>query len=156
MKSGQIRSYFWSVFSCIRTEYRKIRTRNNSAFGHFSRSECYTMVISFPNLQTFSTNVNIPLKVTTIKKSAERYIFKVNSTTKRTMYWTLFTGCSRRLLNAEIEIMGWKVETSGKVCWLSDRKIPKTSDLRRTFLFTRTYKTLPRRKEGYSPHLKGS
>ena len=32
---------FWSVFSCIRTEYRKIRTRNNSAFGHFSCSEGY-------------------------------------------------------------------------------------------------------------------
>ena len=31
--------FFWSVFSCIRTEYRKIRTRKNSVFGHFSRSE---------------------------------------------------------------------------------------------------------------------
>ena len=45
VKCVQIRSYFWSVFSCIRTEYRKIRTRNNSAFGHFSRSvfvlECF-------------------------------------------------------------------------------------------------------------------
>ena len=51
VKSVQIRSYFWSVFSCIRTEYiyyvnlhiqseyREIRTRNNSVFGHFSRSE---------------------------------------------------------------------------------------------------------------------
>ena len=39
VKSVQIRSYFWSVFSCIRTEYKKIRTRNNSVFGHFSRSE---------------------------------------------------------------------------------------------------------------------
>ena len=29
VKSVQIRSYFWSIFSCIRTEYRKIRTRNN-------------------------------------------------------------------------------------------------------------------------------
>ena len=38
LKSVQIRSYFWSVFSCIRTEYRKIRNRNNSVFGHFSRS----------------------------------------------------------------------------------------------------------------------
>ena len=36
VKSVQIRSYFWSVFSCIRTEYgdlrSRIRTRNNSAF----------------------------------------------------------------------------------------------------------------------------
>ena len=31
----QTRSYFWSVFSCIGTEYRKIQTRNNS---HFPRS----------------------------------------------------------------------------------------------------------------------
>ena len=35
----QIRSYFWSVFSCIRDKYRKIRTRNNSILGHFSRSD---------------------------------------------------------------------------------------------------------------------
>ena len=38
-KSVQIGSYFWSVFFCIRIEYRKIRTRNNSVFGYFSRSE---------------------------------------------------------------------------------------------------------------------
>ena len=38
MKSIQSRSFFWSVFSCIRTEYRKIRTRKNSGFGHFSRT----------------------------------------------------------------------------------------------------------------------
>ena len=39
VKNVQIRSYFWSVFSCIQTECRKIRTRNNSVFGHFSSSE---------------------------------------------------------------------------------------------------------------------
>ena len=38
VKSVQIRSYFWSVFSCIQSEYRKILTRNNSVFGHFSRN----------------------------------------------------------------------------------------------------------------------
>ena len=38
-KSVQIRIFFWSVFSCTRTEYRKIRTRKNSVFGHFSRSD---------------------------------------------------------------------------------------------------------------------
>ena len=38
VKSVQIRSFFWSVFSYIRTEYRKIRTRENFVFGHFSRS----------------------------------------------------------------------------------------------------------------------
>ena len=38
MKIVQIRSYFWSAFFRIQSEYRKIRTRNNSVFGHFSRS----------------------------------------------------------------------------------------------------------------------
>ena len=43
VKSVQIRKHFWSVCSCIWTEYRKVRTRNNSVFGHFSRSaeQCY-------------------------------------------------------------------------------------------------------------------
>ena len=38
VKCVQIRSFFWSVFSRIRSEYGKIRTRKNSVFGHFSRS----------------------------------------------------------------------------------------------------------------------
>ena len=38
-ESVQIRSFFWSVFSHIRTEYGEIlRTRKNSVSGHFSRS----------------------------------------------------------------------------------------------------------------------
>ena len=39
VKSVQVRSFFWSVFSCIRTEYSKTRTRKNSVSGHFSRTE---------------------------------------------------------------------------------------------------------------------
>ena len=39
MKSVQIRSFFWSVFSRIRTECGKIRIRKNSVFGYFSRRE---------------------------------------------------------------------------------------------------------------------
>ena len=37
-KNVQIQSYFWSVFSCIWTGYRKIRTRKNSVFSHFPRN----------------------------------------------------------------------------------------------------------------------
>ena len=77
VKSIQIWSYFWSVFSGIRTEYgdllnlriqsecRKIRTRNNSVFGHFLRGEWNNYCISeciahgkyrnIPSLK-FSTN----------------------------------------------------------------------------------------------------
>ena len=53
VKSVQIRSFFWSVFSRIRTEYGKIlrispysvRIQENTdqkklVFGHFSRSDC--------------------------------------------------------------------------------------------------------------------
>ena len=35
VKSLQIRSFFWSVFSCIQSKYRKIRTRKNSIFVQF-------------------------------------------------------------------------------------------------------------------------
>ena len=38
MKSIQIRSFFWSVFSRIQSECAKIQTRKNSVFGYFSRS----------------------------------------------------------------------------------------------------------------------
>ena len=38
MKSVQIRSFFWSVFFCIQSKYRKMRTRKCSVFGQFSRS----------------------------------------------------------------------------------------------------------------------
>ena len=43
LKSVQIWSYFWSVFSCIRihSECWKIWSRNNSVFGHFSGSVRY-------------------------------------------------------------------------------------------------------------------
>ena len=48
VKSVQIWTFFWSVFSRIRTENGKIRTRKNSVFGHFSRSagNCKTSCFS--------------------------------------------------------------------------------------------------------------
>ena len=38
VKRIQLRSFFWSVFSRIRTEYGKIRTRKNSVFEHVLHS----------------------------------------------------------------------------------------------------------------------
>ena len=38
VKSVLKKNFFWPVFYCIRIEYRKMRTRKNFAFGHFSRS----------------------------------------------------------------------------------------------------------------------
>ena len=40
--SVQMRSNFWSVFSCIWIEERKIPTRNNSVFGHFPHKDNFT------------------------------------------------------------------------------------------------------------------
>ena len=56
VKSVLIRSYFCSLFSSIWTEYRKIRTRNNSLFGHFSRSASF---------RTFVKYIKIWIKVVT-------------------------------------------------------------------------------------------
>ena len=62
MKSVQIRSFFWSVFPVfglnaeiygvnlrIQCEYRKIRTRKNSVFGHFLRSVSHSILFSRHN-----------------------------------------------------------------------------------------------------------
>ena len=40
-KVSKYEVFFWSVFSCIRTEYRKIRIRKYSVFWHFSRNEWF-------------------------------------------------------------------------------------------------------------------
>ena len=42
VKSVQMRSFFWPLFSCIQSEYRKIWIRKISVFGHFSRSVWYS------------------------------------------------------------------------------------------------------------------
>ena len=46
VKNVQIQSCFWFLFSCIQPKYRKIRTRNNSVFENFSRSESKRVKIS--------------------------------------------------------------------------------------------------------------
>ena len=50
VKSVQTRSYFLFIFSCIQTEYRKIRTRNNSVFGHFLCSVYYSSSFRYAQL----------------------------------------------------------------------------------------------------------
>ena len=59
VKSLEIRSYFWSVFSCIQSEFKKIQTRNNSVYGHFSRSEVGLYEVeSVDNANMITTAVN--------------------------------------------------------------------------------------------------
>ena len=77
MKSVQIQSYFWSLFSCIQTECRKIRTRNNSVFGYFSRSERYRSKIKWQSPGFFI-----------IHFSFGNYLSKVNK--HQTKVWNMF------------------------------------------------------------------
>ena len=70
VKTIQIRRFFWSVFSCIWTEYRKIRTRKNSVFGHFLRSAiltCYVVCLSNLSKLLNGQNVHFRLKLRTYK-----------------------------------------------------------------------------------------
>ena len=34
-----MKSFFWFVFPCMQSKYRKIRTRENFALGHFLHSD---------------------------------------------------------------------------------------------------------------------
>ena len=54
VKSVPKRIFFWSVFSLVRTEYGKIRSRKNSVFGHF-----FTVVVDKSNLQNTEVSTEI-------------------------------------------------------------------------------------------------
>ena len=99
VKSVQIRSYFWSVFCCIRAEYRKIQTRNKSVFGHFSYSaglsryyssitlltECYKLgchLLDFILGRNIKAEVNERSKRTRIVFSSEEEDFIIQSVRK--------------------------------------------------------------------------
>ena len=54
VKSVQICSFFWSVFSRIHSEYGKMRTRKNSAFGNFLQWFLHmNLVFSLLNLNKY-------------------------------------------------------------------------------------------------------
>ena len=55
VKSVQIRSYFWSVFSCIRTEYGEIlRIQENTNTGKYGLEITPYLVTLYPSV--FSPN----------------------------------------------------------------------------------------------------
>ena len=70
--SVQIWNSFWSVFSCIQSEYRKMPTRKNPVFGHFSRRAEVKKEKSSSSLRNFDFtwvhfNINKPLWLLNIK-----------------------------------------------------------------------------------------
>ena len=54
VKSVQIRSFSWFVFPFIQSEYRKIRTRKNFVFGHFSHSDSFATAVAILPLDHYS------------------------------------------------------------------------------------------------------
>ena len=99
VKSVQIQSCFWSVFSRIRTlriqsKCEKIQTRNNFVFRHFSRSDSRHSILfhrnpeesKSGNINPLSTNVSIMDKSGSrfllpkcLKNTCGRVIFKVKT-----------------------------------------------------------------------------
>ena len=99
VKKVQIRSYFRSVFYCIRTECRKIQTRNKSVFRHFSCSaglsryyssitlltECYKLgchLLDFILERNIKAELNKRSKRTRIVFSSEEEDFIIQSVRK--------------------------------------------------------------------------
>ena len=83
VKSVQIRSYFWSI-----QEYSKIRTRNNSVFGHFSRSALFSKCLhkSSQILQIINSDL-INVSYPELYKS-----ISLNVSSKRQNLWKSETG----------------------------------------------------------------
>ena len=77
LKRNTVRSYFWSVFFCIRTEYRKIRTRNSTVFGHFSRNEIIHQInlLYATRLSILPENIRKPFSGYTETAQKEKMLF---------------------------------------------------------------------------------
>ena len=116
VKIVQIRSYFWSVFSCIQSEYRKIRTRNNSVFGHFSLSgEDGFYSVTFQKEFVFY-RFNIPLRgKTSLAKSKGNFslskVFDLLMKVSKKMFLPMRLYTDGELLTykvCECKIYSWK------------------------------------------------
>ena len=102
-KSVQIHSFFWSIFSCIRTEYgdflpiqsecRKVRTRKNSVLGHFSYSvqHDYNVLVSVSNSL-----------IAVLKYSKQKYHLEFSNKLKNSSMLTKHIRlCSKNLLTTK-------------------------------------------------------
>ena len=90
VKSVQIRSFFWSVFSCIQSKYRNIPARKNSAFGHFSCSvELFNITFLNPiNIRLcFTSNLCYFTCARLSKVFLKKFVTEINVNTNITYYW---------------------------------------------------------------------
>ena len=96
VKSVQIWSFFWYVFSYILSEYRKIRTGKKSVFGHFSRSyylkKTWKPVICYLKFQNSRSSKKKKKKTTT---DVWQYItFTIIVMNWFPMYWLNYLQCT--------------------------------------------------------------
>ena len=61
VKSVQIRRCFWSVFSCVQSEYMKMWTIKNSAFRNFLPSAKYTINFIKLTITSFASTICSPI-----------------------------------------------------------------------------------------------
>ena len=69
VKNVQIRSYFWSVFSCIRTEYRKCGPEINPYLDIFHALYMQKDKINYPASIIWEANLHLLSKIGAIEKS---------------------------------------------------------------------------------------
>ena len=81
VKIVHIRGFFWSVFSYIQSEYRKIQPRKNSVFGHFSCSDDEFKSVN--TVQTFYRDSELTTKKVLALFKADP---KINSERERFKY----------------------------------------------------------------------
>ena len=119
VKSVQIRSYFWSVFSRIWTEYGEIQrispysvrmpenVDHNSVFGHFSCSLSFNWFLP--------QEIGIFKKVTCIEKwSASNYLSNILSDAEDVVFIVTRYRNSAFFLGIDVRVWVWGIGGAGK------------------------------------------
>ena len=89
VKNVQIRSFFWSMFFLVHSEYKKIWTRKNSVFGHFSRSEISTEYIDQSDGTIYDVVSWIDGEILIVEKNTQKIkISKKGKIKKEMVKWT--------------------------------------------------------------------
>ena len=106
VKSVQIQSYFWSVFSCVWTEYKNIRTRRNSIFGHFS---CSILLEKLPltKVTHATSHVQYPVKFRNFCKIFVLNVWENCWKDRRKHYTEVWRGIGRVIKKLFLERQSW-------------------------------------------------
>ena len=93
VKSVQIRSFFWSVFSCIQSESSKLQTRKNLVFRHFPRSDGCLQMCSIFETKHFSFYLLNNCPEFEKKLKIQHYFFYISNFIKRAWIYLNIPTC---------------------------------------------------------------